>query len=133
MYISPTPGSIAAMIARDISGPVTMLNLLRFRDTADYSGHPDLAPDEPLSGEEAYAIYSQHTLPLLADVGGKPIFMGTGGALLIGPVEARWDRVLLIQYPSLQAFLEMTQNPQYHAGAGHRTAALADSRLLPMT
>lgn len=133
MYISPTPESIAALMARDIDGPVTMLNLLRFRETADYSDHPDLAPDGQISGEAAYAIYSEHTLPLLSDVGGKPIFMGTGGAFLIGPAEARWDRVLLIQYPNLQAFLQMTQNPQYHAGAGHRTAALADSRLLPLT
>jgi uncharacterized protein (DUF1330 family) len=132
MYLAPTPESIAALMTRGINGPVTMLNLLRFRDVADYSDNPDLAPDGEISGEEAYAIYSEHTLPLLAGVGGKPVFMGTGGSLLIGPSDARWDRVLLIEYPSLQAFVEMTQNPQYHAGAGHRTAALEDSRLLPI-
>jgi uncharacterized protein (DUF1330 family) len=58
--------------------------------------------------------------------------MGTGGSLLIGPADARWDRVLLVRYPDLGAFLAMTQNPDYQAGAGHRTAALADSRLLPI-
>ena len=109
-----------------------MLNLLRFRDTADYSASPDLAPDESISGAEAYQIYSAHTVPLLTEVGGKAIFMGTGGPLLIGPSEARWDQVLIVEYPDITAFVSMTQNPKYHSGAGHRTAALADSRLLPM-
>lgn len=109
-----------------------MLNLLRFRDLADYSDFPDLAPAEPISGEAAYQIYSAHTLPLLAEVGGSAVFTGQGGQLLIGPPDTRWDRVLLVQYPDIAAFVAMTQNPEYHAGAGHRTAALEDSRLLPM-
>jgi uncharacterized protein (DUF1330 family) len=132
MFISPTPDSIAALVARNIDGPVTMLNLIRYRDIADYSDYPELAPEDPISGERAYKIYSTHTLPLLADVGGQVIFVGKGGSLLIGPQEARWDSVLLIQYPNLGAFLAMTQNPDYLAGAGHRTAALTDSRLLPI-
>ena len=132
MFISPTPESIAALIARNIDGPVTMLNLIRFREIADYSEYPDLAPDEPISGEQAYEIYSGHTLPLLAEVGGEVLFVGTGGPLLIGPEEAQWDSVLLVRYPNLGAFMSMTQSPDYTSGAGHRTAALADSRLLPI-
>ncbi len=132
MFLSPTPESIEALTERGISGPITMLNLLRFRDVADYSDFPDLAPQEPISGEKAYNIYSSRTLPLLAAVGGRLIFTGAGGSLLIGPDQARWDRVLLVQYPDLGAFLAMTQSPDYHEGAGHRTAALEDSRLLPI-
>lgn len=132
MYLSPTADSVASLMQRGIAGQVTMLNLLRFRDVADYSDSPDLAPEEPISGEAAYQIYSAHTLPLLAEVGGSPIFVGQGGPLLIGPPETRWDRILLVQYPDIEAFIAMTQSPGYHAGAGHRTAALDDSRLLPM-
>ena len=109
-----------------------MLNLVRFREIADYSEHPALAPDGPISGQQAYEIYSGHTLPLLAEVGAEVLFVGTGGPLLIGPEEARWDNLLLIRYPDLGAFIAMTQSPDYTAGAGHRTAALADSRLLPI-
>jgi uncharacterized protein (DUF1330 family) len=58
--------------------------------------------------------------------------MGTGGPLLIGPAEARWDQAFIIEYPDVAEFVAMTQNPEYSAGAGHRTAALADSRPLPM-
>ena len=132
MHISPTPEAIAAFAQQGLSGPIRMLNLLRFRDTADYSASPDLAPDEPISGAEAYQIYSALTIPLLTAVGGRAIFAGTGGPLLIGPSEARWDQIFIIEYPDIAAFVAMTQSPNYHAGAGHRTAALADSRLLPM-
>jgi uncharacterized protein (DUF1330 family) len=130
MHLSATPESIAAFAERGISGPVTMLNLLRFREVADYRETPELSPDEPITGERAYEIYSAHTLPLLAAVGGEPILVGSGGEFLIGPHDEVWDWVLLVRYPDVQAFLAMTQNPEYMTGAGHRTAALADSRLL---
>lgn len=133
MYLSPTPESIAMLMAHDPSEPVSMLNLLRFREIADYSESPDLAPQEPISGEQAYDIYVQHVVPLLRAVGGKATFSARGGPLLIGPAKARWDRVLIVEYPSIQAFFDLTQNPEYLSRAGHRTAALADSRLLPMT
>ena len=41
----------AALLARNISGEVVMLNLLRFRDVADYSANPELMPSGPISGE----------------------------------------------------------------------------------
>jgi len=43
----------AALFARGISGEVVMLNMLRFRDVADYSESPELAPDTPISGAAA--------------------------------------------------------------------------------
>ena len=61
------------------------------------------------------------------------MFLGNGGAPLIGPVDERWDRVMLVRYPSIAAFLSMTDDPGYRAGVGHRTAALLDSRLVPIT
>ncbi len=132
MFISPTPESIQSLLARDIQGPVTMLNLLRFRSVADYSKSPELESDDPISGEDAYGVYSSLTVPHLEAVGGSVTFMGKGDQLLIGPSGARWDLVLLVEYPSIAAFISMTQNPAYLQGAGHRTAALKDSRLLPI-
>jgi uncharacterized protein (DUF1330 family) len=132
MYLAPTPESTAALMGRGITGPLTMLNLLRFRETADYTDAPSLAPTDPISGEQAYGIYMAATLPLLTKVGGTALLTGTGGPLLIGPADAHWDRVLVIQYPDLGAFVTMIQSPEYQAIAGHRGAALADSRLLPI-
>lgn len=132
MYISPTPESITELMQRGLTGPVTMLNLLRFRKQANYSENPELTPDEPISGAAAYQIYMEHVGPLFAAAGGEVILSGSAGALLIGPQDARWDHVLIARYPELGAFVAMTQDRQYHDKAGHRTAALEDSRLLPI-
>ena len=131
-HVEPTEDQVRALRERGIEGPVQMLNLLRFREVADYSRSPDLAPDEPVSGAEAYAEYSRHTMPRLAEVGAEVVWMGRGGRPLIGPDDERWDLALLVRYPSAGAFLSMTSDPAYLAGVGHRTAAVEDSRLLPL-
>ena len=109
-----------------------MLNLLRFRDTADYSASPELAPAEPISGWEAYRRYMAHTEPFLEDRGGEVVLVGEGGEYFIGPPDERWDMVLLVRQQSLQDFLAFATDEGYLAGIGHRTAALEDSRLLPI-
>jgi uncharacterized protein (DUF1330 family) len=117
---------------RGISGEVVMLNLLRLRELADYTANPELAPAQPISGAEAYDRYITHTLPYLAQSGGSLLFMGTGGPFLIGPNSERWDRALLVKQRSVEAFMAFANHDAYLAGLGHRTAAVEDSRLLPL-
>jgi uncharacterized protein (DUF1330 family) len=131
-YLEPTQAAGRALFARDITGEVVMLNLLRFRDVADYSASPELAPETPISGAEAYDRYIAHTLPHLRKSGGDVIFLGEGGAWLIGPDGEPWDRVMLVRQRSLAAFMAFAEDEAYLAGLGHRTAALSDSRLLPL-
>jgi len=85
-----------------------------------------------ISGRDAYDLYVAHTLPFLTAAGGEVQFMGVGGRYFIGPLEERWDVVMLVRYPDLQAFLGMARDSAYLAGLGHRAAALEDSRLLPV-
>jgi hypothetical protein len=66
-----------------------MLNLLRYRTTADYSKTPDLAPESPISGESAYRLYLKHTLPHLEQSGGEVLLYAQGGEFLIGPGDER--------------------------------------------
>jgi uncharacterized protein (DUF1330 family) len=120
------------MVMRGIDGPVTMLNLLRFRAVADYSQAPDLAPASPVSGEEAYRRYMQAAEPFVREGGGDLVFIGRGGAFLIGPPDERWDAVLLVRQRSVADFIAFAQNRGYLAILGHRQAALEDSRLLPL-
>ena len=131
-FLEPTQESGAALFLRNISGEVIMLNLLRFREVADYSAYPELAPNEPISGREAYEKYMAHTAPFLQESGGDVIFLGEGGKYLIGPLEEQWDLVLLVRQKSLNDFMAFASNQAYLAGIGHRTAALEDSRLLPI-
>ena len=118
---------------RAIEGEVVMLNLLRFREVADYAADPELAPVATISGAAAYDRYIAHTLPFLRDSGGEVVFLGAGGPVLIGPDGEQWDRVLLVRQRSVQAFMAFAANAAYLKGLGHRTAAVADSRLLPLT
>jgi hypothetical protein len=132
-YLEPTQQSGRAFWQRGIAGPVVMLNLLRFRKIADYSADPELAPATPISGAEAFDRYVAHTLPYLQESVGALLFLGEGGGFLIGPAEERWDRVMLVRQSSVESFMAFASNAGYLAGLGHRTAALEDSRLLPLT
>ena len=121
-----------ALFRRNITGEIVMLNLLRFRDVADYSANLELMPSQPISGAEAYQKYIDHTLPFLKESGGDLVFLGKGGNFLIGPRQERWDLVMLVRQKSLSDFIAFSSNQEYLAGIGHRTAALEDSRLLPL-
>ncbi|MCB9207507.1 MAG: DUF1330 domain-containing protein [Ignavibacteriales bacterium] len=132
-YLTPTQEAGYKFIKRDIKGSVIMLNLLRFREVADYSASPELIPREPISGREAYQLYINYTLPFLKASGGDILFVGEGGTFLIGPKEERWDAVLLVKQSSVESFLNFESHEEYLKGIGHRTAALEDSRLLPLT
>jgi uncharacterized protein (DUF1330 family) len=130
LEVSERAGRLFMM--RGITGPVTMLNLLRFREQADYSAHPDLAPSAPISGREAFRRYFTHTLPFLEASGGKVRLLAQGGSWLIGPEAETWDMAMLIEQSSVEAFIAWNGNEGYLRGIGHRSAALSDSRILPL-
>ena len=132
-HLEPTQAAGRAFVTRGLEGPVHMLNLLRFRAVADYAAAPSLAPAVPVSGEEAFRRYVEHTLPYLRASGGDVVFLGAGGPWLIGPDGERWDMAMLVRQDSVDAFLALATHEGYLAGLGHRTAALEDSRLLPLT
>ena len=131
-YLDPTQESGRAFFTRGITGTVVMLNLLRYRATADYSATPQLAPTTPVTGEAAYRLYMEHTMPHLEKSGGKLLFFARGGGFLIGPASEHWDAAMLVQQSSPAAFMAFASNAAYLTGIGHRTAALEDSRLLPL-
>lgn len=131
-FLSPTQEAGYKFIKRGIEGSVVMLNMLRFKETADYSASPELNPEKAISGKHAYQLYIDHTLPFLKKSGGDILFLGEGGNYLIGPNEEKWDAIMLIKQSSVESFLNFESNEEYLRGIGHRTAALEDSRLLPI-
>jgi uncharacterized protein (DUF1330 family) len=132
MYLDPTDDSARALLGRGISGPFLMLNLLRFRTWADYSEFPQQGPEVPISGRTAYDLYVEHTRPFLAATGGSVSLLADGGQYFVGPSDERWDLVMVIRQASLQDFFAFASDPAYLAGVCHRTAAVEDSRLLPL-
>jgi hypothetical protein len=133
VYLDVTQAAGRDFVQRNLQGAVVMLNLLRLRPLADYAAHPELAPASPITGAEAFQRYIDHTLPFLRETGGDLQFLGTGGAFLIGPEAERWDIVMLVRQASVESFLAFSTHSGYLAGIGHRTAAIEDSRLLPIT
>ncbi|MGF1622689.1 MAG: DUF1330 domain-containing protein [Rhodomicrobiaceae bacterium] len=131
-YLHPSDEIVKTFAAKTFQGAFVMLHLVLFRDIADYSADPELAPEEPISGREAYARYVEHTLPYLEASGGEILFIGEGGPFLIGPGHERWDRIALINHRTFEDFIAFATNEDYLKGIGHRSAALLDSRLLPI-
>ena len=115
MAIDPTPDAFARFMASVASGPIVMLNLLRF---ADRSG---------------YEAYLRATTPFLARVGGEVVYAGIGGVPLIGEAGQAWDAVLLVRYPSQAAFVAMVGDRDYREVTKLRTAALTEAVLQPTT
>lgn len=109
-YINPSREQIEAFARMDLEGPLVMLNLLKFN---------------PEGGAETYARYGQAAAPFLQAAGATVRYLGNVAATVIGGEE--WDEVILVEYPSRAAFIEMTQNPDYPSEI--RSGALLDSRL----
>lgn len=125
--IDPTRESLAQLKSLPQDKPITMLNLLRYREQADYPAEVDQAP---CTGQEAYKRYLKSADEHVAAVGGEVLWMGQPQANIIAPPDEHWDAILLVRYPSAAAFSEMLRSPDYQAAAIHRTAALDDSRLI---
>ena len=125
-YIDPTKETFGIFRNNDRPGPIQMLNLVRFRDRAEY---PD---GRALSGAEAYAAYGKESGPVFARLGGTIVWRGNFELMLIGPETENWDECFIAQYPSVAAFVEMVRDPVYREGVKHRQAAVADSRLVKL-
>lgn len=129
--LNPSRAQLAEFAERMPAGtPILMLNLLRFNERAVY---PDGSEHTPCSGREAYARYSRTALAKVRGVGGEVQLAAHAHMALIAPQGEAWDQLLLVRYPSPAAFLAMLADPQYQAATVHRTAALADSRLIGTT
>jgi uncharacterized protein (DUF1330 family) len=119
--VVPNREQIEGFMAPGQDGPIYMLNLLTFKEKAEY---PD-GRDTDLTGAEAYAVYSAEVAGHLATVGGRPMFAAKVERLMLGEVEELWDTAAIAMYPSRKAMMEMLSSPDYQASAVHRTAGLA--------
>lgn len=96
--------------------PVVMINLLKF--------HTD-------GGSERYQQYSREVAPHLERVGGSVRYAGTTPVNVIGDGERPWwDAILVVEYPSAQAFTAMVTDPGYQRVHEHRAAALQKGDLI---
>jgi uncharacterized protein (DUF1330 family) len=131
MPIGPTKEQIQALLDSDLEAPVVMLNLLKFAERAGGEGGD--SGDGAQSGRDSYTRYGDRVRSMLEKVGGRILWQGRADSVVIGGDADDWDAVILVEYPSRKAFIDMTSSPKYEEVSKDRTAGLADSRLIAMT
>jgi uncharacterized protein (DUF1330 family) len=103
------------------TGPVVMINLVRFRErSTDGNG----------SGWDAYLRYSQMTMPLIKARGGTALWAGNVQGAAFGDAGKRWDYAVLVMYPSRAAFLDMVTSADYAKANVHREAGAEEHLIL---
>jgi uncharacterized protein (DUF1330 family) len=108
--------ALDGLLDGDPGGAVYMLNLLRFRRDG---------------GRERYAEYARRTRQVSSRFGVEVVYYGDGEHPLVGEDGQAWDSVLIVRYPSRQAFVDMLRDPEYRAGAHLRSEALVEAVLQP--
>jgi uncharacterized protein (DUF1330 family) len=127
--IDPSRAQFEAFKALSRDTPIQMLNLIRLKPFADYPpDHPNHG--QALTGLEAYRAYGATSAAVFKRVGGRQIWAGRPEGVVTGPLEEHWDLAFIAEYPHAGAFLEMVTDPDYREHVKHRTAGVADSRLI---
>src|SRR5688572_6128706 len=117
MPVDPTGHDLKRLLAEDPGGEVVMLNLLSYAE----------------GGASSYREYAARIVPFLEKVGGTILYAGDTGTVLVAPDGWSWDAVLLVRYPSREAFSRMVADPEYQQITGLRTAALDEAVLQATT
>jgi hypothetical protein len=108
--------SMAMMLPED-DGPVWMVNLMKYREVADYADGRESA----ISGRDADDAYSP--LDSLAAVGAAPVFFGDVDQQLLGDATT-WDRIGVVKYPTRKAFIDMQSLPSFQKSHHHKDAGM---------
>ena len=115
------PKQIEAMMQEGPEGPIFMINLLKFKEKAEYSDGRECS----LSGRDAYMIYGRAVTELLPTFGGIGFFAGDVTHLTLGQVEELWDEVAIAVYPRRGDLTRMSMSKEWREIAVHRQAGLA--------
>ena len=124
----PEQEVLRKMLKQGYTGPVCMLNLLKYRDKAEY---PD-GRDADLPGAEAYGRYGSEMGRIVRDAGGRFVFSAQVLASVIGQVQPQWDAMAVVEYPSFSDFVRIVSLPEVEGLQEHRRAGL-EGQLLIMT
>ena len=122
--IKPNKAQFLELMAAPDEGPVVMLNLLKFKESAGSGAG---------SGASEYAKYGDAAVQMVEARGGKVLWMGRADQILIGDAAEGWDSVALVQYPSRKAFVEMVSTPEYEQAHEHRESGLERTVLIACT
>jgi uncharacterized protein (DUF1330 family) len=128
-YIDPSPANFEAFKSLPRDTPINMLNLLLYREHAEYPEDHEHA-GKGWSGRRAYEEYGRTSGPIFKRVGGTILWRGRFETMVTGPEVREWHDGFVAHYPNAGAFFAMIKDPDYQQAVVNRTAALVDSRLI---
>ena len=126
--INPDEEQLRTLLGSQEVGPLQFVNLLSYHSDARYPEGHELA-SAGLSGAEAYGRYGAVALDHVVRRGGTLVLYNDVLQVLIGQT-APWDQIAIMQYPGIDAFVDMIRDPDYQAGLVHRDAGLAETAIL---
>ena len=144
--VDRTYGMKLAMTPPDEDGPVWMVNLMSYREVADYGppsvgladGSPSASlanlqaggataegqPSKPISGREADDRYSP--IDVLTKIGAEVVFAADVDTQLLGDAP-KWDRIGIVKYATRRSFVEMSSRADFQEKHVHKAAGMAET------
>ncbi|MEI7966005.1 MAG: hypothetical protein WCH94_00245, partial [Actinomycetota bacterium] len=98
-------------------GPVWMVNLMKYREKADYAD----GRQSDISGLEADDRYAP--LGPLRKLGADAVFLAKVETQLTGD-EPTWDRIGIVKYPKSASIIEMQSMPDFQELHAHKEAGM---------
>ena len=114
------------------SGPIFMVNMVRYRDLATYEPGSHLPP---CSGREAYFQRYAPAFNQVAEGENHGVFwVGNVRGVLVGLDDEQWDDIVIVRYTSFASLRRILESPSYEEQAApHRRAALANWKFIVTT
>ena len=115
MSVDPNVHDLLQFLREDDGGPVVMLNLVNFCE----------------GGEELYREYVDALRCHVNEFGGQLIYFGRGSTMLVGSDSC--DAVMMMEYPSRRAFINMLRDRRFRSAATIRSQSLRAATLQATT
>jgi hypothetical protein len=101
-------------------GPIWMINLMHYREKADYAD----GRESDISGKEADDRYAP--LGPLKAIGAEPVFFADVDTQFLND-SPKWDRVGIVRYPTRRSFIEMQTRKDFQELHAHKEAGMAET------
>jgi uncharacterized protein (DUF1330 family) len=113
--VASTQEQIAQLMTYPKNTPIVMTNILKFKPRSGNGNE---------TGKEAYMRYYKNVQPFIAKAEATLIWKGNVASTVIGDSKDQPEMILIVEYPTVDHFLQMATDPNYQKIAIDRTIAL---------
>jgi len=113
--VKPSEEQFAQLMEYPKNTPVVMVNILKFKEKTNEGNE---------TGQEAYARYYKNTLEFIGKAKAKLIWKGSVVTTVVGDSENQPSMIFMVEYPTVDHFLDVITSPEYQKISNDRTIAL---------